>query len=332
MKVIILHIPDIEDLYSARKLLKSVITETPLLNSPYLDTVLDAKIFIKPEMLQYTGAFKFRGAYNTLARLDEKQYPGGVVACSSGNHAQGVAEAARLCGMKATIVMPDDAPEIKVKRTQRSGAEVVSYDRNNEDRDEIAGNLCEQKNAAFVHPYNNPFVIAGQGTAGLEIAESLKQRDLMPDMVLTPCSGGGLTAGVALAIKNAWPSCELYTVEPEGFDDYARSVQNNELLRNEKLSGSICDALLTPTPGELGFEINRTRLAGGLSVTDDEVCKAMSFAFNELKLVVEPGGAVTLAAILSGKINVSGKTVVIVLSGGNVDKNLHAECLKRAGS
>ncbi len=326
-----MYIPDIEDIYAASERLQPVVIETPLLNSPFLDALLNARIFIKPEIFQNTGSFKFRGAFNRISQIRSEDYSGGVVASSSGNHGQGIAEAARLCGLKATIVMPSDAPSIKARRTRRSGADIVFYDRDEEDRDQIAADICKEKNALFIHPYNDSDIIAGQGTVGFEIVRQMKSLNVKPDIVLTPCGGGGLTAGVGLSVRNTWPNTELYSVEPENFDDYAQSLQAGKRISNNIKSGSICDALLTSSPGKISFEINRKILKSGLKVSDDEVCRAIAFAFEELKLVLEPGGAVALAALLSHKIEISNKTAVIVLSGGNIDSNLHAEYLKRAG-
>ncbi len=242
-----------------------------------------------------------------------------MVACSSGNHAQGVAAAATLLGLKSAIIMPADAPRMKIERTKAFGGEVVSYDRVREDRDAIALKLCEQRGAALVHPFDDLDVIAGQGTAGLEMMEQAAEVGAVPDIVLVGASGGGLISGVSIAVKEKSPSTLIYSVEPAGFDDLARSLEHGKRERNDKLSGSICDALLAPTPGELTFEVARRNLAGGLSVTDEEAREAVRFAFRELKLVLEPGGAVSLAAILAGKIDFKGRTVAALLTGGNID-------------
>jgi threonine dehydratase len=244
------------------------------------------------------------------------------VAFSSGNHAQGVAAAAQLLGMPAVIVMPADAPRPKRERTAALGAEVVLYDRASEDRQAIARAIAEERDAALVPPYDDPLVIAGQGTAGREIVEDLAARGLVPDVVAVTASGGGLTAGIALAVKARSPRARLYTAEPEGFDDHARSFKSGRRERNAALTGTICDALMAQTPGELTFAINRVLVSEGAAVSDQEVAAAVAFAFRELKLVVEPGGAVALAALLSGKIDVKGKVAVAVLSGGNVDPEL----------
>jgi threonine dehydratase len=298
-----------------------------LLEHPALNAIVGGRVLLKAENLQRVGAFKFRGAYNKIAQLEKDAYPGGVVACSSGNHAQGVAAAATLRGLKSAVVMPSDAPRLKVERTQAFGAEVIAYDRVTEDREAIARDLCTKRNAAYVHPFDDPDVIAGQGTVGLEIMEQAAALGATPDLVLVGASGGGLVSGVSIAVKQANPATAVYTVEPEGFDDFARSLQQGKRQRNSQLSGSICDALLSATPGELTFEMGKRNLAGGLSVTDGEALAAVRFAFRELKLVLEPGGAVSLAAVLSNKLPLEGKTVAVVLSGGNVDPVLFADII-----
>jgi threonine dehydratase len=278
--------------------------------------------------LQRTGSFKFRGAYNKLAAIGPAARANGVVAVSSGNHAQGVAEAARLFGVPSTIVMPADAPVPKRKRTERSGARVVAYDRATEDRDEVVKRVVSEVKAAFVHPFNDPLVIAGQGTAGAEIVEDCEAQGIGPQVVVIPCSGGGLAAGVTLAITEKFPAARIFTAEPEGFDDYARSLRSGKPERNARTYGSISDALLVSDPGPIGFAINKERLAGGLVVSDAETLVAVGLAFDELRLVVEPGGAVGLAALLAGRVEVAGKTVVIVLSGGNIGDEMLADGIR----
>jgi len=301
--------------------------ETPLLEWGILNEKLAARILCKAEPLQRTGSFKFRGAYNRVSRIDREAFPGGVVACSSGNHAQGVAEAARLCGLDAVIVMPSDAPKVKIARTSHSGAEIVFYDRDTEDRNAIARDLCEKLKADFVAPFDDPVVIAGQGTVGLEITRQAKAAAADIDAVLVPISGGGLTAGVAIAVKDQFPNAEIYCVEPKGFDDYRRSIAAGTRQKNEGASRSICDALLMTEPGELTFALNKDLLAGGLVVSDSEVRHAVAHAWRDMKLVLEPGGAVALAALLSGAYEAKGRTVAIVLSGGNVDPHHFADII-----
>lgn len=312
-------LPTYDDILAAAVRIEGEAVRTPLVTSPALDAKLNARVFLKPECLQRTGSFKFRGAFNAVSQIPADRRANGVVACSSGNHAQGVAAAAALHGLPATIVMPSDAPAIKRERTEGYGATVVSYDRSSQDRDALTEAIAAEKGATLVHPYDNRDVIAGQGTIGLEIVEDLRARGLTPDVVLVCCGGGGLTAGVALAIKTLVPSAAIYPVEPEGFDDQARSFAAGERLRNTRTAGSVCDALLTPMPGVLSFALNKPRIAHGLVVSDAEALAAVGYAARELKLVLEPGGAVALAAALSGKVDLSGKIVAIVLSGGNVD-------------
>jgi threonine dehydratase len=322
--------PTIADIRAAAERIAPFAVKTPLLESPFLNERMGARIFLKPEVLQRTGSFKFRGAYNRISRIDRAQFPGGVVACSSGNHAQGVAEAARLCGLPAVIVMPADAPAIKVARTRRSGAEVVFYDRYKEDRDAIALALSAERRADYVPPFDDPGVIAGQGTVGLEIAAQAKAAGVELAAVLTPASGGGLAAGIGLAMEAEMPGARVHTVEPEGFDDYARSLRSGRRERNEPGKTSICDALLVPEPGRLTFPINRERLGPGLVISDDEARAAVAFAYRELKLVVEPGGAAALAAILSGRYELAGKPVAVVLSGGNMDAEMLSAILAQS--
>jgi threonine dehydratase len=326
------HLPTYGDIVAARRRLGSLACVTPLIEHPVLNALSGGRVLLKAENLQRVGAFKFRGAYNKIAQLDKSAFPGGVVACSSGNHAQGVAAAATLRGLRSTIVMPADAPRLKIDRTRAFGGEVVPYDRAKEDRDAIARDICEKRGAAYVHPFDDPDVIAGQGTAGLEMMEQAEAMGALPDIVLVGASGGGLIGGVSLAVKEKHAAAEIWSVEPAGFDDLARSLRKGARERNTALSGSICDALMAATPGELTFELAKKNLAGGLSVTDEEARAAVRFAFRELKLVLEPGGAVSLAAILAGKLPFEGKTVAAVLSGGNIDPSLFSEIIldKRA--
>ena len=325
-------LPTYNDVLAARHRLGSLSCLTPLIEHPVLNAAAGARVLLKAENLQRVGAFKFRGAYNKIAQISGDTYPGGVVACSSGNHAQGVAAAATLRGLKSVIVMPADAPRLKIERTKAFGGEVVVYNRVTEDRDAIAREICEARNAAYVHPFDDPDVIAGQGTVGLEMMEQAAALGAIPDIVMVGASGGGLIGGVSLAVKEKSPATEIWSVEPAGFDDLARSLRNGTRERNTALSGSICDALLAATPGELTFEMAKKYLAGGLSVTDEEAKAAVRFAFRELKLVVEPGGAVSLATILARKLPIEGKTVAAVLSGGNVDPSVFADIIadKRA--
>jgi len=317
-------LPTAADVDVAAARLAGVALRTPLISSPALDALTGGRVFLKAETLQRTGSFKFRGAYNKLASLAPGERRGGVVAYSSGNHAQGVAAAARLLDMPVVIVMPRDAPRRKREGTAALGAEIVLYDREREDREAISRGIAEARGAVLVPPYDDALVIAGQGTAGREIAEDVARLGDVLDCVVVNASGGGLTAGIALAVKARVPAARIYTAEPAGFDDHVRSFRSGRRERNPALSGTICDALMAQTPGKLTFAINRMLVGGGVTATEEEVARAVAFAFRELKLVVEPGGAVALAALLAGKLDIAGKTAVAVLSGGNVDPELFA--------
>jgi threonine dehydratase len=320
-------LPDGGDIAAAAKRLAGVAVRTPLINAPVLDERLGARVFLKAETLQRTGSFKFRGAYDKVSSIPPERRAAGVVAYSSGNHAQGVAAAAKLLGMPATIVMPADAPLAKRNRTAALGAEIVLYDRNTQDRAAIAKEIVAARGATLVPPYDDPLIIAGQGTIGAEIVEDLRWLNLKPQVVFIGASGGGLASGVALGISVKVPAAEFYIVEPEGFDDTLRSFASGQRESNARMSGTICDALMTPTPGELTFPITRQLIGRGFTVTDAEVGAAVRYAFEELKLVVEPGGAIGLAAMLAGKLDVTGKVVVGVLSGGNVDADVFAKLI-----
>jgi threonine dehydratase len=317
-------LPTAADVDIAAGRLAGVALRTPLISSPVLDALAGGRVFLKAETLQRTGSFKFRGAYNKLSALALELRGGGVVAFSSGNHAQGVAAAAKLLGMPAVIVMPRDAPRPKRERTAALGAEVVLYDREREDREAISRGIAQERGAVLVPPYDDPLVIAGQGTVGREIAEEIARLGHELDCVIVNASGGGLTAGIALAVKARAPAAKIYTAEPAAFDDHARSFRSGKRERNPALTGTICDALMAQSPGKLTFEINRVLVSDGVTATEEEVARAVAFAFRELKLVVEPGGAVALAALLAGKLDIAGKTAVVVLSGGNVDPELFA--------
>lgn len=324
------RLPDVVEVRAARQRLSGLALTTPLLTHPVLDVATRGRILLKAESLQRVGAFKFRGAYNKIAQVDRSTFPGGVVACSSGNHAQGVASAAAIAGLPSLIVMPSDAPSLKIARTKAFGAEIRLYDRINEDRDAIALKLAAERKAAMVHPFDDRDVIAGQGTVGLELMEQAAQLGGLPDAVLVPCSGGGLASGIALAVKDVSTATEVWTVEPAGFDDLARSLVSGRSERNERLAGSICDALLSPSPGEITFGILRHHAAGGVTATDTEVRFAIRFAYHELKLVLEPGGAIALAALLAGRVKTEGRTIACILSGGNIDPALFGEIVNEA--
>lgn len=314
------------DIQLAARRLEGHVVRTPLLESNVLNERCGGRVFIKPEVLQQTGSFKLRGALNKLLSLTEQERQSGVLAFSSGNHAQGVAYAARLLGVQATIVMPADAPAIKIQRTREYGAQVVLYDRLKEDREAIARELAGDSGAVTIKPFDDPYVMAGQGTVGLEICEQLGAVTL--DVALAPCGGGGLIAGVGTALKAHFADIQIYAVEPAGFDDTVRSLAEGARVSNPADSRSICDALLSPAPGVLTFAVNLHNGIGAVSVSDAEVRQAVRFAFEHLKLVVEPGGAVALAALLTGKVTLDGRTAAVVLSGGNVDPLSYAQCLE----
>ncbi|MFN3132989.1 MULTISPECIES: threonine/serine dehydratase [unclassified Roseibium] len=318
-----------DDVLEAADALEGVAVKTPLLTNPALDERVGGRVLIKPECLQRSGSFKFRGAYNCLRQLDPDVRAKGVVACSSGNHAQGIASSAKIFGMPATIVMPADAPQVKLERTRGYGATVITYDRATEDRDKIAAEICAETGATFVHPYNDPAVIAGQGTVGLEMEAQAKDLGVRLDDVLACTGGGGLSSGIALALANTSAETVFHTVEPQFFDDYKRSLEAGGLLSNPAKSGSICDALLSESPGEIGFSILRQFSGEGYTVTDEQVLDAVAFAFSELKLVVEPGGAAALAALLSGKLDLRERTVGVVLTGGNIDPKMLFKAVSR---
>ncbi|MFQ5954525.1 MAG: threonine/serine dehydratase [Kiloniellales bacterium] len=323
--------PAIADIEAAARRIAPHAVKTPVLESMALNERVGGRLLIKAEILQKTGSFKFRGAYNRLSRLDRAARRAGVVAYSSGNHAQGVAAAARLLGIPALIVMPDDAPAVKIANTRAWGAEIVVHDRKRQRREDLAEAIAAERQAVIVPPYDHPDIIAGQGTVGLELAAQVTALDADLDAVLVPVGGGGLIAGCALALGARRPEAGVYAVEPSDFDDTRRSLASGRRQRNREDATSFCDALLAPTPGHLTFAINQERLAGGLAVPDDAVARAMAAAFTHLKLVLEPAGAVALAAALEGHFDCRGKTVAVVCSGGNVDAKTFAAALKKWG-
>lgn len=320
-------LPAFSDVEAASARLGGRAVHTPLLEAVNLAPRLDFRLFVKPECLQRTGSFKFRGAFNKLATLDETQRRRGVVAFSSGNHAQGVACAAQLLGIEAVIVMPADAPHIKIDNTRGYGAEVVLYDRHRESREGIADRLVTERGATLVPPFDDPLIVAGQGTAALEAIADAAAQGITFDALAAPASGGGLVAGSALACEGRSPKTRVYSAEPAGLDDLARSLQAGHRVGHADGAESICDALQAVMPGELTFAVNRTRLAGGLTVSDDEARDAMRVAFAELKLVLEPSGAVALAAALQGRVPGPNSAVCVIASGGNVDAAFYAEVL-----
>jgi len=312
----------IDEIFEANKRLKNRKRITPLLNSPFLDEIADRKIFVKAECLQHTGSFKFRGAYTAISSLPPEQRKKGVIAYSSGNHAQGVALAAKIHEIPATIIMPEDAPEIKINNTRDLGAEVILYDRLKERREEIGQKISEENLLSLIPPYDHIHVIAGQGTIGLEIADQANQNGIEKADVLVCCGGGGLTSGIAVALSSLMPNFITRPVEPEGFDDVVRSLKSGQRQINEQISGGLCDAIITPTPGELTFPLMKKYCGEGIVVTDEEVMKAIALAFTRLRIVVEPGGAVALAAALFHPKKCNDDPLIAVVSGGNVDPNI----------
>lgn len=322
---------DIAMITAAADRLKGHARRTPLLSSPFLDEIAGRRVLVKPEALQHTGSFKFRGGWSAVSALDPDTRARGVIAFSSGNHAQGVAYAAKLHGVPAVIIMPADAPRLKIANTRALGAEVITYDRATEDRDEIGGRLAVERGLTLIKPFDNPFVIAGQGTTGLEIAEQAAEEGVSEADVLVCCGGGGLTSGIALALEARAPGLRARPVEPAGFDDVTRSLVSGQRERNERLSGSLCDAIITPSPGELTFPIMHRLCGPGVVVPERDCLRAMALAFSRLKIVLEPGGAIALAAALFHPETVEGEAVIAVASGGNVDAELYAKVLEEFG-
>ncbi|WP_395946020.1 threonine/serine dehydratase [Brevundimonas sp.] len=318
------HLPSFEGVLDAARQIDGVAVRTPLIESPALNAVVGGRVLMKAENLQRAGAFKFRGAYNRISRLSAEERSRGVVAFSSGNHAQGVAAAAALVGTPALIVMPSDSPKVKVEGVIGFGGEVRLYDRWTESREEIGAAIAAERGSVLVPPFDDPFIIEGQGTTALEM---LEQAAVPMDQLLCGASGGGLMAGINLVMAARSPKTEVLVVEPEAYDDTARSLAAGERVGHPDGRPSICDALMAPIPGALTWPINR-RLAGAITVSDAEVAEAVRFAFRHLKLVVEPGGAVSLAALLAGRVATKGRTTGLVLSGGNIDPGLFAEIIE----
>ena len=319
------QLPTAEDVLHACAKLTGVAVETPLLQSEILNCVTGASIWVKCENLQRTGAFKFRGAYNCLSRLDKKAYPGGVVAYSTGNHGQAIAAVGRMLDIPTTVVMPSDAPAVKIAKAQQNGAHVVLYDRRTQSREKIAAEIAAQAPVAVIPPGDNPYIIAGQGTA---IVESLRQLGTNSiDIAMVPCGGGVLAAGTILGLEAKKSNAEVWAVEPHQFDDIRRSLAAGSRQVNNQLTGSICDALLASTPAELPFAIIQHRLSKVLTATDKDVLRAIRFAFDELRLVVEPGGIIALASLLNARDAVRGKRVLLLISGGTVEIDVFKRAL-----
>jgi threonine dehydratase len=320
-------LPAFADVLDAAALLEGLAVKTPLIRSDVLDAAVGGRVFIKAECLQRTGSFKFRGAFNRIGRLSADECARGVVAFSSGNHAQGVAASARLMGAPAVIVMPSIAPAAKIEGTRALGGEVVLYDHWTQSREAMAAAIAAERGAILVPAFEDFHVIAGQGTLGLEAAEQLQALGERADLLLAPASGGGMLAGIGLAFEALSPATRLYAVEPEAFNDHARSLAAGHPVTVKPDAVSLCDALMAPAPGAMTFALNKQRLSGALGVSDAEALTAMAFAFRHLKLVLEPGGAVALAAVLAGKAEAKGRTTLVVASGGNVDAAVFARAI-----
>ena len=304
------------------KRIKSIISKTPLVTNETVNRIANANVFFKLENLQYTGSFKLRGASNKISKLSEEDKSKGIVAYSSGNHAQAVSYVSKLYGINSTIVMPKNAPKNKIENTQKYGSKVILYDNLFESREKVALHIASKENKTIIKPYDDLDIIAGQGTVGKEIAEQLLKYKINPDIYLCCCGGGGLIAGSSTYIKSIFPKVKIYSVEPKNFNDTELSIKNKKIVYNKKYSKSICDALLAPRPGKVTFPINKKLITKGISVTDEQVKEAIIFLAENLKIVVEPGGAVATAALLSKKIKFNKKNVIIMISGGNIDYSL----------
>ncbi|MBX2882718.1 MAG: threonine/serine dehydratase [Granulosicoccus sp.] len=318
----------IDDIQAARERLKPVAVVTPLLENPFINELAGRRVLVKAECLQRTGSFKFRGGWSALSHLSDAEKKRGVIAYSSGNHAQAIALSAQLLGVKASIIMPNDAPELKLANTRAYGAEVILYDRpGGENREEIGARLSEKHGLTLIKPYDHPQVIAGQGTCGLELAEQAQAMGVTQAEVLVCCGGGGLTSGTALACEHLAEHFTVRPVEPESSDDVCRSLISGQREVNTVQSTSICDAIVTPSPGELTFPILKRLCGAGLSVSDKEAMQAVKTVMLRLKLIAEPGGAVALAAALNQQNQIQTDTVICVISGGNIDPAVMMQCL-----
>ena len=322
-----MDLPQYDDVLEATKRIAPFAVRTPLLTAPRLNQALGGTILVKAEPLQVTGSFKFRGACNSIQMLGDDVKT--VVAWSSGNHAQAVAYAARTRGLRAIIVMPEDAPAAKITGTKELGGEVVTYDRYSESREDIGAALAAEHNATVIPPYDYLPTIAGQGTIGIEIAQQLDEMGMAADQLICCTGGGGLLAGLSLGLHHHKPDIKIYGAEPEGFDDFKKSLDKGERVANDPKNRSICDAIVTAMPGEMTFPINQDHVTNGLVVSDDDALDTIAVAYKHLKIIIEPGGAVALAAALKQKIDITGKTTVVVASGGNVDKEMFDRALAR---
>lgn len=323
-------LPTSRDVVSARKRIREHVDMTPVFSSAVVDELAGAKLLIKAECLQQTGSFKIRGATNRLLQIPKKRRDAGVVAFSSGNHAQGVARAARVLAMPALIVMPSDAPSVKIEGVEADGAEVRLYDRDTENREEIAAQIARERGATLVPSFDDPMIIAGQGTVGLEFAEQVKAQELELDHLICCTGGGGLISGIALGLSKVSPETRIWTAEPESHDDWKRSLESGSIQSNAPGTRSKCDAILTPQPGDLTWAVGSELLAGGCAISDQHAFEAMRIAFRQFRIVAEPGGAAALAAALFRlPEEAKGKTVGVVVTGGNVDARFFAEVLSR---
>jgi threonine dehydratase len=320
--------PDLEAIQRAAARIQGHVVKTPLLRSAELDALVGGRVFLKAENLQRSGSFKFRGACNRILALSPAERARGVVAYSSGNHALAVSEAGRLLDVPVAVVMPADAPAVKIQGCRARGATVLLYDRERDDREAIGQRMVDEQGMALVPPFDDAQVMAGAGTGALEALEQMRGRAV--DTALLSCSGGGLAAGWSVALRAAWPRVRIVVVEPEGFDDTGRSLRAGAPQHNTRRSGSIQDALLAPTPGQLTLPLLRDHQAAGVAVSDDETLAAMAFAFSSLKIVLEPGGAAALAAVLAHKVVLAGRSTLVVCSGGNVDPELFVRSLQRS--
>ena len=319
---------NIDMIRAAAQRIKGHARRTPILTSPFLDEIAGRRVFVKAECLQHTGSFKFRGGWSAVSALTDNALKTGVIAFSSGNHAQGVALAAREHGAPAVIVMPSDAPAVKIANTRALGATVVLYDRATEDRDEIGARLSAEQGLTLIKPFDEPLVIAGQGTTGLEIAEDMNALGITDADVMVCCGGGGLTSGIALALAADAPGLRVRPAEPEDFDDVTRSLVSGKIESNVRRDGSLCDAIITPQPGNLTFPIMQKHCGPGVVVSEDECMRAVALAFDRLRIVVEPGGAAALAAALFHPEEFTGDAVIAVATGGNVDAPVFAKALE----
>jgi threonine dehydratase len=319
----------ISDIRSAAERLRGRVVRTPLLESPMLSEHAGCRLFVKAEPLQRTGAFKFRGALNKLLSMDEAARRRGVVTFSAGNHGHAVAAAAHALGCPAVIVLPDNAARIKVESCRRWGADIVVYDPESQDRVEVARSLAEPRGLTLVHPFDDVDVMAGQGTCGLEMCEQLNELGVCPDAVLASCSGGGLSSGIAEAAKHAFPEVDVYVVEPAGYEKMARSLVSGLAQKLSSVPRTLLDGISGPAAGDRPLAVLRRHGAKALSITDDEALDAMAAAFRQLKVVIEPGGAAALAAVLSRKADFTGKNVAVIASGGNVDPDVFMRALAR---